>query len=175
MLTPSKNKLDRPGPLLRFLFRLPKILFHLRLNWIFSHRLLMLVHVGRRSGLRRRTVVETLRRDRESDRYILVSGYGERSQWFRNIVAPPDVEVRVGFRRRRMRAVPLAHDQAVEELVRYHRRYPRRLTYLSRMLGLRSDGTEEDARDLAGYVRVVAVTPIESAVGAPDGPLAQGR
>jgi len=77
--------------------RAPIWLFRARLGFLTGSRLLLLEHIGRNSGERRHVVLEVV--DQPSDgRYVVASGFGERSQWFRNIRANPSVRVTVGSR-----------------------------------------------------------------------------
>src|SRR6266511_3711376 len=76
---------------LRALLRLPIWLYRLRLGWLLGERGLMLTHIGRKSGQLRRTVLEVGGYDPTSDTYTIVAGWGERSDWVRNIQQRPDV------------------------------------------------------------------------------------
>jgi deazaflavin-dependent oxidoreductase (nitroreductase family) len=53
-------------------------------------RILVLTHIGRKSGLRRRTPLNYYPADGE---LYCTAGYGPASDWYRNILAHPDVEV----------------------------------------------------------------------------------
>ena len=79
----------------RRLMRAPIWLYRARLGFLFGNRLLMLEHTGRRSGLKRYTVLEVLEQP-ESNVYIVASGFGRRAQWFRNVQADSAVRVSVG-------------------------------------------------------------------------------
>jgi deazaflavin-dependent oxidoreductase (nitroreductase family) len=59
---------------------------------ILGPRLLMLEHTGRKSGIRRHVVLEVIGHAAH-DSYLVASGFGDRSQWFRNIKADPRVSV----------------------------------------------------------------------------------
>ena len=62
----------------------------------FGFRLLLLTTKGRKSGKKRRNPVEYFKID---NTIYIVSGYGKKSFWYRNIeVYPDDVFVQVGFR-----------------------------------------------------------------------------
>ena len=52
----------------------------------------MLEHVGRKSGQQRYVVLEIIDHP-AADRYVVVSGFGTRAQWYRNVVANPQVRV----------------------------------------------------------------------------------
>ncbi len=53
-------------------------------------RIMVLVHTGRKTGLRRRTPVNFTRQDGD---IIIVAGFGEAADWYRNIKHNPEVEV----------------------------------------------------------------------------------
>jgi len=74
----------------RWFVRAPIWLYRARLGVIFGHRLLMLEHVGRNTGQRRFVVLEVVDHP-APDRYVVVSGFGTRAQWFRNVEANSQV------------------------------------------------------------------------------------
>ena len=82
----------------RWLVRAPMYLYRFGFGFVFGHRMLMLEHHGRRSGLPRHTVLEVVD-DPKPDTYIIVSGFGGASQWYRNLIADPHVRVSIGRRR----------------------------------------------------------------------------
>jgi deazaflavin-dependent oxidoreductase (nitroreductase family) len=82
----------------RWLVRAPIWLYRGGLGIVFGSRLLMLEHTGRTAGARRYAVLEVI--DRPSPgRYVVSSGFGARTQWFRNVQANPHVRVYLGSRR----------------------------------------------------------------------------
>ena len=55
-----------------------------------------------------------------------MSGFGQRSQWYQNVLANPQVRVSAGFRRNvPALATPMSRDSAKAALTRYAERYPR--------------------------------------------------
>jgi deazaflavin-dependent oxidoreductase (nitroreductase family) len=86
----------KPSGLLRLTFQLPVYLYRLKLGWLFGHRFLLLVHRGRKSGLLRETVLEVIRYDPTTTESIVLSGWGEKADWYRNIKASPALEVKTG-------------------------------------------------------------------------------
>lgn len=76
----------------RWFVRAPIWLYRARLGVIFGHRLLMLEHVGRNTGQRRFVVLEVVDHPAPG-RYVVVSGFGVRAQWFRNVEVNPHVRV----------------------------------------------------------------------------------
>ncbi len=82
----------------RWLVRAPVWLYRARLGAVLGRRLLMLQHTGRTSGLPRYVVLEVVDHP-TPDRWIVVSGFGERAQWYRNVRHDPQVRLYVGSRR----------------------------------------------------------------------------
>ncbi|OHV05799.1 nitroreductase family deazaflavin-dependent oxidoreductase [Mycobacterium talmoniae] len=79
----------------RRLMRAPIWLYRARLGGLLGPRLLMLEHIGRKSGAPRYVVLEVV--DHHTpDSYVVASGFGDRAQWFRNIQANPRVRVYAG-------------------------------------------------------------------------------
>lgn len=80
----------------RALVRAPITLYQHDLGWIFGQRILMLEHTGRRSGQARFACLEVAGRP-GPERIIIVSGFGERAEWYRNLLADPRCTVSIGF------------------------------------------------------------------------------
>ena len=109
----------------RWLVRAPIWLYRARLGILFGDRLLMLEHVGRRSGRRRYVVLEVVGHP-TADRWIVVSGFGERSQWFRNLQVKSEARVYVRSRRPRPATASVLDRSAAEAaLTRYAAAHPR--------------------------------------------------
>jgi deazaflavin-dependent oxidoreductase (nitroreductase family) len=144
----------------RWLSRLPAWLYRARLGWLLGHRFLLLTHIGRKSGAERQTVLEVVRHDRTTGIYIVVSGWGEKADWFRNIEQTPDVTIESGHERLDAVAVRLPIAEATDELYDYTKRHPAALRALSRLLiGERLSGTKEDCTRLAERVPLVSLRP----------------
>jgi deazaflavin-dependent oxidoreductase (nitroreductase family) len=145
---------------LRTLARLPLWLYRAHLGWLLGQRFLRLTHIGRRSGAPRHTVLEVVAHDRPTDTYVVVSGLGEQSQWFRNIQKTPEVVITVGHRRMRATAVRLSADDAEPVMRDYLRRHPLAFRVLgSLLLGWNRGTTAEDAHLLSRRFPLVAVRP----------------
>lgn len=109
----------------RSFVRAPIYLYRAGLGFVFGRRLLMLQHVGRKSGARRYVVLEVIERP-SSHSYVVASGFGTQAQWYRNVRANPRVGVSVGFGMSTpARAVPLTDEEVAATLRRYERDRPR--------------------------------------------------
>ena len=82
----------------RWLVRAPIWAYRARFGALFGSRLVMLEHTGRTSGRRRYVVLEVVGHPAH-DTYLVVSGFGGRAQWFRNLQANPKVRLYVRSRR----------------------------------------------------------------------------
>ena len=110
---------------MRWLVRGPVWLYRARLGILLGPRFLMLEHTGRKSGARRYVVLEVVEH-RSPRTYLVVSGFGDRAQWFRNIRANPRVRVYTLSRRSApaiARIFPQA--EAAAALTAYSARHPR--------------------------------------------------
>lgn len=108
----------------RWLVRTPVWLYRARLGGMFGTRLLMLEHIGRQSGKRRYVVLEVIARP-APDTYVVVSGFGERAQWFRNVRATPQVRVVLGSHRPAPALARLLdHELATAALDAYKEQHP---------------------------------------------------
>lgn len=115
MATPgAPSGRERPGRLLRLFFKLPVVLYRGRMAERFRERhTLLLTTAGRRTRRPRTVAVNFLPR---GEHLVIVSGWGERADWYRNLLAQPDVGVQVGRRRFRARAEPIRDPAASREL-----------------------------------------------------------
>jgi deazaflavin-dependent oxidoreductase (nitroreductase family) len=57
---------------------------------------LLLIHVGRRTGLRRHTVLEVMQYRKEGPEAVVMCAFGRNADWLRNIEATRGPEVVIG-------------------------------------------------------------------------------
>jgi deazaflavin-dependent oxidoreductase (nitroreductase family) len=120
--------------ILRFFLRLPLWLYRAHLGWLLGERFLLLTHTGRKSGQPHQTMLEVVRYDKLSDSYIIASGWGEQSDWLRNLKQTPQVTVQVGRRCMAATAERLSPPDAEHELRDYARRHPTAFRKLARLM-----------------------------------------
>lgn len=109
----------------RTLMRMPIWLYRAHLGFLFGSRLLMLEHIGRKTGARRFVVLEVVGHP-APDTYVVASGFGDRAQWFRNLIANPRVRVSVaGHGPHAAAARRLSAAEADVVLMHYAKRHPR--------------------------------------------------
>ncbi|WP_336159764.1 nitroreductase family deazaflavin-dependent oxidoreductase [Amycolatopsis sp. VC5-11] len=126
--TPSSDAVGRAGARLlrnRRLMRAPIWLYRARLGFLFGSRMLLLEHVGRKTGARRYVVLEVIGHP-DHDTYVVASGFGDRAQWYRNLLAEPRVRVASGARGLSpATARKLSTEEADAALAVYVRKHPR--------------------------------------------------
>lgn len=87
---------QRPGRLVRAFFKAGTRAYRGPVaRFMGSHSMLLLTTTGRRTGLPRRTALTFQPLD---GHYLVLAGMGTRSDWYRNLLARPRVEVRIGAR-----------------------------------------------------------------------------
>ena len=168
-LVPEDLRKRSPSGLLRLLLRLPIWLYRLRLGFLLGNRFLMLTHTGRKSGLARQTVLEVVRYDPTSKVCIIASGWGETSNWLRNIENTSEVMVTLGTRRSAGTAIRLSPDAVQQELMGYARRHPvafRRLA-ASKLASVPTDDAEA-GRSLTPLIPMFALRPLWKQTGRHD-------
>lgn len=107
---------QRPNPLLRLFFKLPPLVYRgPTATFLASRCVLRLTTTGRTSGQPRTVCVSFMPRD---DGYIIFSGFGVQSNWYRNIRRNPDVTIRIGRQTMRARAAVVADPARRTELMR---------------------------------------------------------
>lgn len=148
------REVDRPSGISRFFYRLPVYLYRIGLGGLMGKRFLLLEHIGRVSGKRHKTVIEVVRADEPAGRYYVVSAWGERSDWYRNLQAHPEVQIQVGWKKYRAVAHFLEEDDIHAELLDYARRHTTAAQQLAKLMGYRVDGTPEDFALLAKDLRM---------------------
>ncbi len=150
----------KPRGLLRVLLRAPIWLYRAGLGRLFGHRLIYIAHRGRKSGARREVVVEVVRHDPAVPEAVVVAAWGGRPDWYRNLLAAPAIEVRLGGARwpapdhRELDA-----DEVHRTLVAYQRAHPRAWKRLAPLLGFPADPADPRWSEVAAGVHAIAFRP----------------
>ncbi|RPI20988.1 MAG: nitroreductase family deazaflavin-dependent oxidoreductase [Chloroflexota bacterium] len=157
---PYPEKTRAPAFLLP-IFKLPLVLYRLRLGWLLGHYFLQITHIGRRSGKVRRTILAVLSFDGQTREITAVSAWNA-SEWYKNIQAAPALEVETGT----TRYAPVQRDLSPEEIaqlfVTYRRQHPIFIRMVCRIPGWKWDSSYEEFLDLARTLRGVAFRPKQS-------------
>ena len=151
-------EITRAPAILLPMFKLPLVLYRLRLGWLLGHRFMQLTHVGRRSGKVRKTVLAVLQFDAQTREVKAVSAWSA-SEWYKNIQAAPAQQVETGW----VRYAPVQRDLSAEELARllvdYCRQHPIFSRMVCRIPGWKWSSTYEEFLVLARTLNGVAFRP----------------
>ncbi len=148
-----------PGRLMRWFFDVPLLIYRLGLGRIFGTRFLLITHRGRRTGAIRHTVVEAVRFDPDTFESVVTAGWGDRTQWYRNLVAEPALRIETGGRRYRPVQRILEPAETYEALREYVKRNPWSRAIVEELAGMEVDGIERAAPERLAVLRAVAFRP----------------
>ncbi len=149
-----------PHGFLRVLLRLPLWIYRCHLGWLLGHRFLLLTHRGRRTHRLHHTVLEVVRFLPLTRQFVVASGFGSQSDWYRNIQRDPIVDVQSGRLRAVMQATILSGTAAMDELRHYQHSHPRDFRMLSRLLlGHTSADAQAEVEALARSMPLIQFTP----------------
>ena len=150
---------DSPGPVFKWLFKVPVLQYKLGLGWLTGNYVLLLTTIGRRTGKLRYTPLEYLY-DKENDRYRIAAGWGGKTDWFRNIKANPKVHVQVGRRSFDAVAEVASDEEVAEYMMNVSKRHPRMDRVWSRWSDKPVDGTVESYVHAAKFFPSVWLKPL---------------
>ncbi len=138
----------------RFMMRAPIGLYRLGLGGLLGKRFLLLEHTGRKTGLPRQTVLEIVEIG-ESMSPIVVSGYGERSDWYRNVMAHPEVTFTLGRKRAIASAIRLDHTEATAVFDQYRTEHAKAAKVIGKRIGVSLVDDLETAAEKLPLFRLV--------------------
>jgi deazaflavin-dependent oxidoreductase (nitroreductase family) len=84
------ERLPYPSGLMKWLFKTPILLYRLGLGFVVGRLFMLMTTVGRKSGQPRRTAIEF--HEYKGRKYVF-SGWGTKTDWFRNITAHPHITI----------------------------------------------------------------------------------
>jgi deazaflavin-dependent oxidoreductase (nitroreductase family) len=145
---------DNPGPVFKWLFKIPILFYRLGLT-PFGEFILLMTHRGHRSGKPHQTPLE-YRREEGSGYRIIMAGWGGHTDWRRNIEADPRVTVQAGREKYQAVAERLTDEEVAAFLTKAMQLNPASSSIWSRWAGepVRIDdpeGTLRAARYFPSY------------------------
>lgn len=138
-----------------------QVLWRWRLGWIFGHSLLVVTHVGRRTGKHYRTVLYVQRYDRHTHAATVISVWGD-SQWFRNITSIPAARVEVGLQSYIPEQQFLSGEQIFELEKRFRLRHRIIAWSQAKLMHWQWPATDEQLKALCEGMRAVTFAPSTS-------------
>jgi deazaflavin-dependent oxidoreductase (nitroreductase family) len=162
MMDKQENNFKVPEPprgIKAIPWRLPIWLYRLKLGWLMGHRTLLLTHTGRVSGQPRTAMLEVVHYDPESNTHYVASGFGEKSQWYQNIMKTPEVTIQVGNNKISAVAEHLPLPEAEKIFQIYERHHPNAIKNLSKLVGYQIGDSEEEMRAFRQAIPIIAFRP----------------
>ena len=157
---------------------MPVYLYRWKCGWLLGHRFLMLIQIGRQTGLRRCTILEVMEYRKGLPEMVVMSAFGRNSDWLRNIEATPSLEVIIGARFFPAVYRILDETEATAVIAGYEQRNrnrPRRPRSFEPSVGWRYDGSEHARRRLAAQRPLIAFRPRSHAALEGDGHDSEGQ
>ena len=152
---------DKAPSLMIPIFKLPVLLYRLRLGWLLGRRFMQITHVGRHSGKVHRTILAVLRFDEKTGEIYAISAW-KGSDWYYNIQASPALRVETGF----VRYAPVQRTLSPEEIAATFMQYRKKHPVFSRMIcripGWKWDSTYGEFLEVAHTLHGVAFRPKQS-------------
>ena len=144
----------------RFLRLPPRLLYWLGLGPIYGRLVLLLTTTGRKSGLPH---VTPLQYEEIEGKIMVGAARGRQADWLRNIVANPEVNVRVKSRHFAGRAeIVTDPGQIADFLALRLRRHPTMIGLILRMAGLTASATRTQLEEYASRRVMVVIHPVRA-------------
>jgi deazaflavin-dependent oxidoreductase (nitroreductase family) len=156
--TQPQTEITRAPAFLLPIFKLPLVLYRLRLGWLLGYRFMQLTHVGRRSGKLRRTVLAVLSYDSQTREIKAVSAWNA-SEWYKNIQVAPALQVETGFTHYTPEQRDLSSDEIARLFMDFRQQHPIFSRMVCRIPGWKWDSSYEEFLDLARTLRGVVFRP----------------
>ena len=154
---PNKENAKAPSFMVP-IFKMPIILYQLRLGWLLGKRFMQITHVGRRSGKVRKTILALLKFDEKTKEIYAVSAW-KGSDWYYNIQASPALQVETGFIRYQPVQRVLSPEEITDTFMEYRKEHPIFTRIICRIPGWKADSTYEEFLELARRLHGVAFSP----------------
>jgi deazaflavin-dependent oxidoreductase (nitroreductase family) len=168
--TPLLGLRQRPGRLARALMRTPVAVYDRGWGRLFGHVFVLIVHEGRRTGLRRETVAMAATYDPATREVIVCSAWGPDAQWLRNLQARPALRIEIGRESYAPEQRFLTEEEGIAATRRFVAAHPWRSRLIARVLGWGDLTSATGVRAVTRSHPFVAFRPSADAPssGAPD-------
>jgi deazaflavin-dependent oxidoreductase (nitroreductase family) len=140
------------------IFKLPVLLYQLRLGWLLGTRFMQLTHVGCRSDKVRRTILAVLRFEETTGAVYAVSAW-KGSDWYHNIQSTPALQVEIASVRYVPKQRTLSPEEIATMFIEYRKRHPIFARIICRIPGWNANATYDEFLELARTLRGVVFEP----------------
>jgi deazaflavin-dependent oxidoreductase (nitroreductase family) len=141
------------------LIRVPQLLYALGLGPLIGGFVLLLTTKGRKSGKRR---VVPLQYEEDQGVFYIGSARGTDADWFRNILANPEVELQIGSRHYRGLAHPITDAASIADFLELRLKHrPRMMKAMLRLEGLTGKPSRAELEALGERTAAIAIRSLE--------------
>jgi len=141
------------------MMKFPRLLYKLGFHHFMGHMVLLLTTVGRKSGLKR---VTPLQYEEIDGSYCVASARGPKADWYRNILANPDVEVQIRSNRFHAIAEPTTDPSCIADFLQIRlQRHPILVGNMLRSEGLPKSPDRAQLERFAEKSAMVVIRPIK--------------
>jgi deazaflavin-dependent oxidoreductase (nitroreductase family) len=126
---------------------MPLLLYRRGWGGLLGHTFLLLVHAGRKTGTPYSAVAMVLSYDPHTHEAVICSGWGQDTDWVRNLRARPALRVQIGRESFTPQQRFLSDDESFSVAAGFRDRHPRRTRLAAAIFGwgdLRSDAAVRD-------------------------------
>jgi deazaflavin-dependent oxidoreductase (nitroreductase family) len=149
---------QRIPPSLWRLMKVPRFLYKLGLHGIIGHMVLLLTTTGRRTGLKR---VTPLQYEKIEGAFYVASARGPKADWYRNILANPNVEVQIKTGRFHAIAEPTVDSSRIADFLQIRlERHPFMMGKMLRSEGLPENPARDQLERFARKSAMVVIHPV---------------
>ena len=120
---------------------------------------LAVVATGVIARLTRTAMLEVVHYDPETNTHYVASGFGEKSQWYQNIMKTPEVTIQVGNKKIPAVAERLSQVEAEKIFEIYERKHPYAIKNLSKLIGYQIGDRDEDMQAFRQAIPIIAFHP----------------
>ncbi len=152
---------DPPSGFRALIWRLPIWFYRLGLGRLFGRRALMLTHTGRNSGKKKYAVLEVIKYDSENNIHYVASGFGKKSDWYKNIKKNPQVTIQSGGEKFAANARILTTEDSLIIFRGYMEKYPNAIKNLVRLIGYQVGTSEGELLDFLRLIPIISFQPTQ--------------
>ena len=147
-----------PKPLLKIIHYPPRVAYALGIGFVLGRFVLLLTTIGRSSGKQR---VTPLQYEEIDGRIHLGSAFGKKSDWVKNIIANPKVEVQIKSRKFTASAEVIDdHAKIIDFLLIRYERHPKMIGRILKSEGIPIPPSPKDLMEYAKGTALVVIHPI---------------
>lgn len=147
-LLENPSTIKSPGKIFKFINRFPLFFYQIGLGGLIVGPFLRITTIGRVSGRPRHTMLEFID-DSADGNPIILSGWGGRSDWVKNLRKNPRIMVSKGWRSFPALAQEIPLEEAADLLEDYFRKMPGMGQIMAKRAGVVLDGSREKLLELA--------------------------